>query len=450
MYPKLCPPGSSSQVLPSLNSSSVNNTYLTAPVLYITKPSVVFGNDSTYEKLLFYTYIGGSSVIVVVFLLLLFVWLLFTQKYVKLLDFVYNDGHNVSNGLMRRERTAVGGFFSLICSIVLALIWLVFFYSYFGNNISEDRTLVPNLFIDQPITADFNLTLTIEGYVALCVQNGPDGVFSTCSNNIFVQSSLQMNNPYNMTCKANRVGAFRNQSCTINFICTNCSLLSSSQDTTVELYFREKHTYATRYVFTTHVTSGYKNQQKKCCQLSSLYGEISSGSLFFRGMNKPFVAQMSMVQTLFTDKSGETATKETGYHIVQYSWSNGDLLGTKNFSWYNGLGFTFVMNKEPYTEMITISSIQLWPTLITQLLSTTSGIVTVSAAVVIVIEYGISLFTKQLKSKKLDKLMQFREKFILIKSERSSLHSTEEGSSQDLELEETPESTSEKTKNVLK
>ena len=224
----------------------------------------------------------------------------FSRK-IKKID-IFSTQHNQQlNVPVMYRKTRIGGIFSVFFILAAGIIVGGAFMTYFQDNISETKSLVPILLLENSISAS-SLTVVVSFYVygGGCVTN------SQCSSyNIFSDSGL--------TYSSRTISCSQSSStCTVSISYTGFSLPS---DSTISLQMLEPLASATSIsVNLTSISSIPKAE-------SSVFLPVSTGSdlLLFLG-TKPTVVTYELTPSVtdiqvFFSQSDNWPSLATGYHV---------------------------------------------------------------------------------------------------------------------------------------
>ena len=173
-YCKKCPYGyycpiSTSEPLIVLGSYKENSSQ---PLNYESDSS----NITTFQDNLWYIFFGSSFT----FILLLLVSRSF-RNLLKYFDY-YHDSHSQPlNAPIMYRKTRIGGLFFLLFIIIASLTFIASLLIYYYNNVTENKTLVPMITLDEEVVAkSIEVQFTLLGYGGECMSG------SSCYEEILI------------------------------------------------------------------------------------------------------------------------------------------------------------------------------------------------------------------------------------------------------------------------
>ena len=232
-------------------------------------------------------------------------------KKLKIVDLLVNQHGQVLNKPVVFRKTKVGGLFSLFFVLSAGVIVIGSFLTYYLDNITEIKSLVPVLLLENDVSAD-TVTVLVSFYVygGTCVQN------SSCSPDTIILNPGIFYKSRDISC------AKTGSTCTILI---NYNGFSLSAESLLQINMLDPYASATSIGINVTSTSSIPNQE------SSVFLPVSPGSdlLIFLGITPTvvtyeFTPSVIYIQ-VFKSASSEWPSLATGYHL---SVSKGVSLGS--------------------------------------------------------------------------------------------------------------------------
>ena len=220
---------------------------------------------------------------------------------VKAADLLVNQHDQELNIPVIYRKTQIGGLFSIFFLLSAGMIIIGSFLTYYFDNITENKSLVPILLLENSISASIvQVTISFYLYGGLCVQN------STCQpENVFADSNIKYSSRDIICSKTGTT-------CNVILTYTDFSISSNSA-----LYIQMIESIASATSMSVNITSTSSIPD----QISSVFLPISTGSgLFvFLGMTPTvvtyeFTPSVLYIQIFFS-ASSEWPSQLTGYHL---------------------------------------------------------------------------------------------------------------------------------------
>ncbi|OMJ66392.1 hypothetical protein SteCoe_36769 [Stentor coeruleus] len=284
-YQKFCPLGSIKQKLPflSLQKSEIH------PENYKRKTNYVTSNILQIMMIA----LLGCAIITIIVLLISKIW-----DKIKSMD-LFVKKHKTELGIpIVYKKTSLGGLFTVFFIILSIASLASSILTYSTDNITEIKSLMPSITLDQEIKSSYFYVETIfYTYGGACTVN------STCHPSIKFDSQ-----DLSFTKKIQTCTKIEEDTCKIVLVFYDFNIESSLSYITLQL--EEKNSYAG--YFTINITSPSSIPES----FSSVFIPVEPPSYeyVFKGIN-PTLVYFKLIPSLFTSQSSRWKESDTGYHL---------------------------------------------------------------------------------------------------------------------------------------
>eukprot|EP00698_Gefionella_okellyi_P024603 TRINITY_DN8740_c0_g1_i1.p1 TRINITY_DN8740_c0_g1~~TRINITY_DN8740_c0_g1_i1.p1 ORF type:complete len:1094 (-),score=123.02 TRINITY_DN8740_c0_g1_i1:113-3394(-) len=220
-------------------------------------------------------------------------------------DVMFASKHNAVRGEpIIVQRTAAGGFFTLVLGCFVCILWLYLLITYSRYNTAASESLISG---EATVSTSTNVTLTLSafGYGGSCtsdiVEWSATGL--DCASAYVAQTSLQSSNA----------------NCTVVLVASDCIVTSSPASVRVNL--TEANAYASMMQWNVSSTTVVPHES------NSVGGFIQSKAGVMRG-SVPVVNTLLAYRTTYTDLSG---TVQGGLRLYSGTITNGSVASTGSF-----------------------------------------------------------------------------------------------------------------------
>jgi len=316
------------------------------------------------------------------------------------IDFLYNLAHvaDYEKPIFRRK-TMMGGGCTILSIFVIAYLVVTLTLPFQLDNDKETRALVPNVSINNNVTADMYFNVTLSNYPMKCIADPKPGEIRSANSSLYpcvkeitvtpfafgAPGPVGTAAPSSQACQKWYTNGTNTPMCTVIWYCHGC--MTQGVLSNVTFSFLEVGTYAQKIYWGVNSTSGYPRQN------STLLGFMKAeDQLVFRGINPPSVISTKLTPTRHTTAYVSQTADGFGYTQFFIQQTPGSKVLPKNFNSYDGLVVTFAYENQLSTLDVTVDQKLTVPQYISQLLGSISGALAGLGLVMSIVEEIEDLF----------------------------------------------------------
>eukprot|EP00997_Jenningsia_sp_PLL12_P009606 NODE_65_length_2770_cov_38.688350_g61_i0.p1 GENE.NODE_65_length_2770_cov_38.688350_g61_i0~~NODE_65_length_2770_cov_38.688350_g61_i0.p1 ORF type:complete len:652 (+),score=150.50 NODE_65_length_2770_cov_38.688350_g61_i0:678-2633(+) len=260
------------------------------------------------------------------------------------LDLFFNDLHHVKAGPMMLRSTCFGGVFTAIAFVLLIAAAANLVVPFLVDNVTEKRTLRPNLEFTDTFTADFDVTVNASLYFGECRCSELQGKGIHMAVRDTSGNALSLPGTLDCELQAMDGNGHHVRTCVVRWRCPNCTL--PAPITLLALQFEETGAHARRLDWGVSTSTGVRLTGRPTTSHSTVRGTIqpSGHSHLFCGI-EPSLVYITATQLRYSIPRDKQS--QTGFQLMFSRQRSGTQVTYNMYHHAFGLGLTFRLSRTP-------------------------------------------------------------------------------------------------------